>query len=138
MRRQFRTRAAMLLATAFVVALPASSAIAARSALTISPKHYNFGRVAVGTTETATLTVTNTSSEFVAVTGLSFGASSFNFAFAAGTCAGEQGLADLSPGETCTYVISFAPMTEQGRETATFCLDEPVEVCTRLVGQGRT
>lgn len=140
MRRQLRTRVAIHLATALVVALPASSAMAARSALQFSPRHYNFGRVQIGTTETATFTLSNTSSEPVSINLTDLAASSFSFEIVASGCSGgipEDAV--LSPEETCFFTIAYTPLTEQGRETATLCVGvEPVRACARMVGRGVT
>lgn len=97
----------VILATA---TMAVSSALAAPPIVKVSPTHVNFGTEPVGTTSSADITVTNTSSMSLHI--LIDGGNQpddFNFGnIADSTCIAIEGQI-LAPGESCVAVIAFEP-----------------------------
>jgi hypothetical protein len=92
------------------VLLPPSSAVAARSLLSVSPQRVNFGTKAVGTTTFKTITVTNTSGSGLLVSidgGLpdDFGWGGLTQEDRCVFSGGEL----LAPGDTCRAFVRFSP-----------------------------
>ena len=95
-------------------------AVASRTPIKISPgTTINFGTQPVGTTTSRSVTLTNTSSEPVHVSGMGVSSSdgAFEFDFSSDTCVAPE-LPDgiLAPGASCSYTILFTP-THAGRNT---------------------
>jgi Abnormal spindle-like microcephaly-assoc'd, ASPM-SPD-2-Hydin len=90
--------------------LGAPQAAAAASTVKINLDR-NFGTQVVGTTTTHTVTITNTGTTAVrfGTIGVTSGDGAFGFAFDSNTCFSPDAL--LDPGESCSFDITFTPLT---------------------------
>jgi large repetitive protein len=96
--------------------------------LTVSPSQLNFGSQKVGTkSPPQNVTVTNTGSTAVSVTGVSIAGSNYLDFSETNTC-GSQ----INPGATCTISVTFAPITT-GTRTAVAQINGPGGVVWQTV-----
>jgi hypothetical protein len=107
-RQNVKKMVVALVAVATVVALPVS-APAAPKVLGVTPRMVNFGAKPVGTETFKSVTVTNTSSETIALDiSVIKDWDDFETGVLPGTtCTGSAQL--LAPGESCVVVVRFSP-----------------------------
>lgn len=115
---------ALVLACAVIVVVAPAGAGAkgqekgARGAEVSYPSHVNFGRVAKGEESTREVTFTNVGEAMVTLGPLGiFALEGEGFGMESDNCSGE--IADLAPGQSCTYVIRFAADMASGRNRET-------------------
>ena len=87
--------------------------IGVSGALVFSPSSLNFGNVAVGSSASLTITVTNAGSAAVDISSWSWG--SYSSGFSVGSLASSC-TSPMAPGATCTRVLTFTP-TSTGVES---------------------
>ena len=116
------------------------AAVASHTPIKISPgTTLNFGAQPVGTTTSRSVTLTNTGSEPVFVSGMCVSSSdgAFEFDFSTDTCVGPE-LPDgiLAPGASCSYTILFTP-THAGRNAGQSDIEADGNVTSlKLFGRG--
>jgi hypothetical protein len=104
------------------LAIPASPALATSSGLVMTPRTVNVGNVAVGETETVTLTVVNRSDGVYTVGGWDAGGYNGNFmAVEASSTCPFYTTTQLDPGESCTLTVTVSPSV-QGQIRGTACV----------------
>jgi hypothetical protein len=89
-------------------AISGNGAAPATLAIAPGPANYNFGTRAIGSSNNATFTITNTGG--VGATGINGGGLAAPFDFAGGAFVGSGTCgATLPAGSSCTFVVTFAP-----------------------------
>lgn len=100
--------------------------------VSVSPGSVAFGAAALGSAQTASVTVTNTGLDPVKMTSASVGAA--RFSISGSSCAG----ATPSAGQTCTITVQFAPTTA-GSFTRSLTINDnatPAKQTVSLTGTG--
>lgn len=137
MKRQIAVCASLVfvMASLFVTVAP----VAAAASVSANPAVLDFGKVQVGTTGVAYLTITNTGNQDLALAGFG-GNLPFGVDFPAGTCYTAE---PIQPGQSCTIAATFTPL-KPGRYTSglqaqfTLSTDHNTLVATvDVTGQGR-
>jgi len=93
--------------------------VAARGSVTLAPASVNFGSIAQGTTTSQNVTVTNSGSSVLHISGAAFSGSNPGDFSEANTCVGNA----VAVQGNCTITVSFAPQT-QGQRTASLVITD--------------
>jgi hypothetical protein len=119
--------------------------VLASPSLDVSPRHIRFGNQQFGSFETETLTITNTTAEtlFVTITDIDT-PDDISPGQPGSTCFLSFQVNELSPGETCTFIVGFEPdpffeQPESSRLLITASTEAGVQVATirvRISGRG--
>jgi hypothetical protein len=138
-------KAASKVLVALIGLIVVGAPVMAAPSLEVSPRHLKFGNQPFGSFETETLTITNTSAEtlFVTITDIDT-PDDISPGQPGSTCFLSFQVNELSPGETCTFIVGFEPdpffeQPESSRLLITASTEAGVQVATirvRISGRG--
>ena len=89
----------------------------------VTPTTLNYGTVSVGSSKTMSFTFQNATSTPLTISSVNFSGSAPYWSFAAGTTCPEVGGGSVAANSTCTYNITFSPLTA-GTFTATLSIGD--------------